>query len=517
MAQTQAQPITHVSIPPPSARRRWWRQALPLGIAVGTVIVLGIAGRSALRSAVDVDVVPVLIEAAEVSVDPQATSGPPVQAAGWIEAEPYSVTVSALAEGVVREVLALEGAVVNEGDVMARLIDDDARLALRRREAEVAMRRADVAAAEAHHQSALANVENPVELERDVAVARSAAASASAAIAAADADVKEQVALHAELEDEYRRNVTLREQNIIAEATLLRMKLRLDAQAAAVESAKSKVDVAKKEAARAAAEVDAAERHLHLQVALKQEVGVSRAAVEGAKAALLEAEAAMEDAALRLDRMTLRAPMSGVVLARFVEPGRHLSSDAAEPHSMAAFRLYDPSRLQARVDVPLAEAGRVSVGQSATVETEAAPGRTFRAEVVRIVHEANLQRNTVQFKLHLLETDPVLKPDMLVRVRIGGSSTPSTGDAATERLFVPVAALDGVDGSSAAVWAVDATHDTASRRAVTLGESRGEAWVEVVSGLRAGDRIIVSDRSGLSDGDRIRVAGVPQEENHDAD
>ena len=62
-------------------------------------------------------------------------------------------------------------------------------------------------------------------------------------------------------------------------------------------------------------------------------------------------------------------------------------------------RLYDPKRLQVRVDVPLADAAKVRVGQQAKVVVGVLPDRTFDGEVTRVVHEADIQRNTLQVKV----------------------------------------------------------------------------------------------------------------------
>ena len=55
--------------------------------------------------------------------------------------------------------------------------------------------------------------------------------------------------------------------------------------------------------------------------------------------------------------------------------------------SGAVVRLYDPARLQVRVDVPLVDAAKVGVGTAAQITTEALPNVVFRGSVTRVVHE----------------------------------------------------------------------------------------------------------------------------------
>ncbi|MFO0492105.1 MAG: efflux RND transporter periplasmic adaptor subunit, partial [bacterium] len=135
----------------------------------------------------------------------------------------------------------------------------------------------------------------------------------------------------------------------------------------------------------------------------------------------------------------------------------------------AILRVYDPAKLQVRVDVPLADAAKVSVGTRATVSTEALADQTFRGVVSRVVHEANIQRNTVQFKVALDAPSPVLKPEMLTRVKLhapaiasrqrgtstGGIEASGHGEGGDMLLLVPTAAVTSAGKEKGQVWVVD--------------------------------------------------------------
>jgi hypothetical protein len=88
-----------------------------------------------------------------------------------------------------------------------------------------------------------------------------------------------------------------------------------------------------------------------------------------------------------------------------------------DPHSNHVVHLYDPAHLQVRVDVPLAEASRVGIGHKARIVVEVLPDRVFQGEVTRIVNEADLQKNTLQVKVRILDPVPELKPEMLARAQ----------------------------------------------------------------------------------------------------
>lgn len=446
--------------PVPRPAYRWrTRVLLPALVLLSAAAVLAWSARDALWPAIEVRVVPVVamprgLEEASDSGDGAPSLDPArvapertlVQAPGWIEPAPFAIAVPALTDGVVKEVLVLEGQRVEAGEVVARLIDDDARLALRRAQAELAERAAAIQRARA---------------EEAATTARAAA-----------------------VRDELERKRPLAADGSVSGAELSRLELQFRA-----------------------AEAD---------------IASSSAAVAAAEAAHQTQEVAVEQAALAMARTEIRSPVAGVVLSRSIEPGTRLtmtSPGPGEAHESGVVRLYDPANLQVRVDVPLADAAKVQIGAAAQVVSESLPDRTFAGTVTRIVHEANIQRNTVQFKVLIESPDAALKPEMLVRVRIMGSGRAADaampGDAASDTgvvLVVPVSAVQDVAGDTAAAWFVsrDARgRAIATRRTLKLGARHGEdgAYIEIESGAGPTDRAIVDPPAALAEGSRIRIVG----------
>lgn len=154
------------------------------------------------------------------------------------------------------------------------------------------------------------------------------------------------------------------------------------------------------------------------------EVQAARMAVEQAEAALAQAEAAVRQAEaelaaldLQLERLTVTAPIDGVVLLREVEPGEVLQPGAT---ALTLGRLDD---LRITVFIPEDRYGQLRLGQRARVEVDSFPGETFEARVVRIAERAeftprNVQteegRRTTVFAVELAVEDPAgrLKPGM---------------------------------------------------------------------------------------------------------
>ena len=439
-------PSERTRVPAPS--RRWLTRAgIPLAILVVAIGLLGYAARDALAPAIEVRVAPVVLK--ESTAIP-SDSGPVVnnsviaQGPGWIEPAPFASTVQALSEGVIEEVLVLEGDRVEQGQVVATMIVDDARLGMQRARAGVALAMAEVGRANA---------------------------AALAATARAD-----------EGRDELDRKRPLVRAGGISEGQLARLEIRLRA--------------------------------------AEHEEQAALAASQTAQAAVAQAEALRDEAELRLSRMSIRSPVGGVVMVRAVEPGTRVSMAGPGPgesHAPGLFRVYDPEKLQVRVDVPLADAAKVRIGTRAEVTTEALPDRAFAGEVIRVVHEADIQRNTVEVKVIILDPDPVLKPEMLARVRFfasaGQGGQPRDASAARGEVptlvLAPAESLFEMDGDRAKAWVVDrgSAHGaaTATIREVTIAGREGEGAL-VSAGLRPGDRVILDAPVSLREGDRVRIA-----------
>src|SRR5699024_6292989 len=116
------------------------------------------------------------------------------------------------------------------------------------------------------------------------------------------------------------------------------------------------------------AELTAARENLRLRIEETQ-------ALAEAKASFAITRTARDEAALKLERMQIRSPADGVVMQRLVEVGSKLILEMDDPRSAQAVRLYDPEKLQVRVDVPLADAAKVGIGMNAQITVGVLPDR----------------------------------------------------------------------------------------------------------------------------------------------
>ncbi|MGE9270675.1 MAG: HlyD family efflux transporter periplasmic adaptor subunit, partial [Verrucomicrobiales bacterium] len=85
--------------------------------------------------------------------------------------------------------------------------------------------------------------------------------------------------------------------------------------------------------------------------------------IEAAKVSLNQAELARA-------RTEIRAPITGRILHRFAMPGQKRMLAMDDPDSSTIASLYDPEKLQVRVDVPLADAAQLTIGQHARIRSK---------------------------------------------------------------------------------------------------------------------------------------------------
>ncbi|HEX6212286.1 MAG TPA: efflux RND transporter periplasmic adaptor subunit [Methylomirabilota bacterium] len=226
-----------------------------------------------------------------------------------------------------------------------------------------------------------------------------------------------------------------------------------------------------------AAAVDQAQAHIR---SLRAREAQMQHRIDQARAELRTADIALGDT-----RIT--APATGVVVDRRVEPG-----DLAMP-GQPLMVLDDPRVYRLEAQVAESAVGRVRVGQRVPVVLDAL-GRVLEGRVAEIIPAADPASRTVTVKLDL---DPVpgLHSGLFGRA----------GFPAGERqaLLVPGSALIA-RGQLTAVYVVDA-QGVVRLRLVTAGEQRADR-VEILSGLDAGERIVVEGTERVSDGARVAAA-----------
>jgi hypothetical protein len=176
------------------------------------------------------------------------------------------------------------------------------------------------------------------------------------------------------------------------------------------------------------------------------------------------------------------------VQATHVEAG-----DLATP-GRALVTLYAPGQLRAVAQVPASRAGLA--GAATQVEVQLPDGRWVTPVARQALPSTDAVSQTIEWRLDLAPGSGAgLQPGQNVRVRFGGAPAAATADAA-QRLVLPAAAVLR-RGELTAVYAVQGQQFVL--KAVRLGADRGAAGVEVLAGLKAGERVALDPvKAGLA-------------------
>jgi HlyD family secretion protein len=494
----------------PAARPAAWRRrlltlvVLPAVLLAGFAALLGYAAREVLSPPREVTVIPVITSQAALDAPPDT---PLFRAAGWVEPRPTPTVVTAMAEGVVERLLVVEGQQVKKGDVVARLVTADAELALEAAEADVLLREGELASAQAARTGARDRHDYPVHLKAELAEAEAALARLESDEANLPNLLKSARARSAFAQRDYDTN--RRSGGAVSENAVAKARSDLDAASASIDELRSREKRLPVEIAALKEKRDALKEKLKRKIDETRQLGEATAGVRIAEARLKQANAMRGAAKLRLQRMVIRAPADGRVLALVARPGTRLNGMIASSlqDSSTVLTLYDPASLQVRVDVRLDDVGKVIAGQKVRIETAALAGTSLEGQVLLATSQADVQKNTLSVKVAISNPPATLRPEMLCQVTFLSPPRPAANapkGAEPYRMLVPKQVIDSSGG--AALWVVDQVSGTARRRPVELGLTAGDL-VEVTSGLSPSDKVIVAGREGLKEGARVRVAG----------
>ncbi len=451
-----------------------------------------------------VTVVPVFSTHAEVRQE----GTPLFKAAGWIEPRPTPVGVAALASGVVERLLVVEDQQVKAGEPVAELVKDDAKLAYDRAQADLKLREAELEEAAATRQAAVTRMEQPVHLQAALGEAEATLAKIQTQLKKLPFDVRQAEAERDAAQKEYDSKFAAR--GVVAGVEIDRARGVLESAKAMVEGLVDQRDSLEKERAALVQRRDALKKQLDLladEIKAKDE---SEAQVKAAMARVEQAGVALAEARLRLDRMTVRAPIDGRVYNLVGHPGSHVGGGMREMHGhdgSTVVTMYRPDRLQARADVRFEDIPSVTLGQPVRIENPALTS-PLTGQVLFVSSEADIQKNTLQVKVAIPSPPPVFKPEMLVDVTFLAPKRPDqTSELSQElQLYIPQQLIRQGD-SGAFVWIADQSEGVARKTSVQTGAAGSHGMVEIINGLAVSSRIIVSGIEGLRDGDRITVTG----------
>ena len=210
-------------------------------------------------------------------------------------------------------------------------------------------------------------------------------------------------------------------------------------------------------------------------------------------------------AQVQLDNTVIRAPFSGVVIAKSAQPGEMISPISAGGGftRTGIGTIVDMDSLEIQVDVNESYINRVTPGQPVEATLNAYPDWKIPGEVIAIIPTADRSKATVKVRIAIMTRDARIVPDMGVRVGFLESKPAGAAPAPTVAgVLVPAEAVRP-DGNDSVVFVVG-DDKKVQRRGVTLGpDVAGQR--RVVSGLREGERVVLAPPPGLADGQAVRI------------
>lgn len=260
----------------------------------------------------------------------------------------------------------------------------------------------------------------------------------------------------------------------------------------------------------------------------RQQVLNRQRAVEAAQRRVSSQTAIVTQAQQRQAYSLLRSPVTGVVVDRLLEPG-----DLAQVGS-EILQVADLSKVKVKILVSELEVGQIRLGQSATVRLDAFPKQVFTGVVSQLTPAADPVARLFPVEVTLTNPQSQITSGLLARVTFSAQQGP--------RIVVPETALEvsqprrggdnrqggagsqrGGLASSRAAQAEQATQREQSRtgtifvvqgkaaiaRSVELGE-RTDNQVEVLSGLAAGEQVVIRSSDALKDGTAVRLSLISE-------
>jgi RND family efflux transporter MFP subunit len=203
-----------------------------------------------------------------------------------------------------------------------------------------------------------------------------------------------------------------------------------------------------------------------------------------------------------LDDTIIRAPFSGVAISKDAQPGETVSPVSAGGGftRTGICTIVDMQSLEIEVDVNEAYINRVRPRQDVSATLDAYPDSPIPARVITTVPTADRQKATVLVRIGFNELDSRILPDMGVKVTFLREDAGTDVGTARPVTLVPKSAIR-TEGERSYAFVVSSA-GVVDRRAVTTGGTDGDR-LEVLAGLAAGERVVVSPPPELANGAQV--------------
>jgi len=283
---------------------------------------------------------------------------------------------------------------------------------------------------------------------------------------------------------------------------------------ATLDEAKANLRVSRAALKNAEAELDEAILNYNRHKSLRETGAVSEQAFDAVEARFKKARAmetsarfavdrtehSMKVAEVNLEYSLIRAPFDGVILTKNADKGEVVAPFGASLNAKAAVAtMADPNSLMVEVDVAEASLEKVKVAGAAEIRLDALPGDRFPATVHMIVPTADRSKATVLTKVRFDKRDDRVLPEMSAKVAFLERGLKD--DELEPFLGVPISAVRK-NGNQQVVFRIN--DNRVHAEPIRIGRQWG-GMLEIISGVRSGDLIVLQPGEEIKDGTRVKV------------
>ena len=230
-----------------------------------------------------------------------------------------------------------------------------------------------------------------------------------------------------------------------------------------------------------------------------------KAKIELAKEQVLASDARISEAQQAVDNCVITAPYDGIVVSKDAQVGEMVSPISAGGGftRTGIATIVDMNSNEIEVDVNESYIARVKDGQKVTAILDAYPNWEIPSHVRTVIPTADRQKATVKVRISFDKLDPRILPDMGIKVTFLSDEPVEKGNAKAPVVaaFLPTDAVHDESGKKI-VFLVK--NDRLERRAVALGNAQG-AQTEILSGLVAGDTVVLRGPANMQDGQAVQI------------
>jgi len=239
------------------------------------------------------------------------------------------------------------------------------------------------------------------------------------------------------------------------------------------------------------------------QMEAEAQLASAQSELKAAQEHKFEAQSEYSRTQAMMQYTTIRAPFTGVVTKRYASTGSMIQAGiSSQTQAMPVVSLAQNDLLRLTLPVPVSDVAEVKDGQPVDVNVVSL-GRKLQGKITRYADSVQMATRTMETEVDVPNPDGSLVPGMYAEVHLHLANRPNV-------LSVP---LDAVDGIGTTIQQVYIVRDGVIHLAnVTIG-LQTPTRVEVLSGVQAGEKVVVGRHTGLSDGERVDAEAAGYEAN----